>query len=183
MIEKVLADYGRAYGLKSVSLRYFNAAGAAPEGDLGEDHTPETHLIPLVLQAALGLREGLTVFGDDYPTHDGTAVRDYIHVDDLARAHILALEALAGGAPFSVYNLGNGNGYSVLEVVKAAERVVGRPIPYETGARPEGDPAVLVASSEKARRELGWRPEYTQLESIIETAWAWHRAHAEGYSK
>jgi UDP-glucose 4-epimerase len=184
IIEKALEYYDQAYGLKSVSLRYFNAAGAAIEGGLGEDHDPETHLIPLVLKAALDQNKPLILFGDDYPTADGTAVRDYIHVVDLAQAHLLALEALLAGSgnPFSsVYNLGNGNGFSVMEVIKAAETVTGKKVPYKIGPQREGDPAVLVASAEKAQNELGWQPRYASLEKIIGTAWHWHRNNPTGY--
>lgn len=181
MFEQILTTYEKAYGLKSVSLRYFNAAGADPSGEIGEDHSPETHLIPLVLQAALGLRDQITVFGTDYPTPDGTCVRDYIHVTDLARAHILALEALAGGERDGVYNLGNGKGFSVREVIDVAREVSGCDIPVAEGERRPGDPAVLVAGSERAVRELGWRPKYNDLRTIVETAWKWHREHPEGY--
>jgi len=186
VIEKTLKYYGLVYGLKSISLRYFNAAGAAAEGGLGEDHEPETHLVPLVIKAALGQSGPLTVFGDDYPTADGTAVRDYIHVDDLAQAHLLALEALMADSDDrrrSAYNLGNGNGFSVMEVIKAAETITGKQVPYVIGPRREGDPAVLVASSEKAKHELGWKPQYESLEKIIETAWRWHRDNPAGYGK
>jgi UDP-glucose 4-epimerase len=183
VIEKALGYYEQAYGLKSVSLRYFNAAGAAVDGGIGEDHDPETHLIPLVLKAVLGRGEPLTVFGDDYPTPDGTAVRDYIHVDDLADAHLLALEALVKGKASRVYNLGNGSGFSVLEVIWAVEQATGRTVPYAIGPRREGDPAVLVASAEKARTELGWQPRYASLEKIIETAWRWYRSRPAGYAK
>nr|WP_277995702.1 MULTISPECIES: NAD-dependent epimerase/dehydratase family protein [Moorella] len=169
-----MASYSRAYNFRAISLRYFNAAGASSAGDIGEDHDPETHLIPLVLRAIM-TGEELTVFGDDYPTPDGTAVRDYIHVDDLAAAHVLALEALEQGSPTAAYNLGSGRGYSVLEVIKAAEKVTGKKVPYRVGPRRPGDPAVLVASAEKAMAELGWRPRYTELEDIIATAWQWHR--------
>jgi UDP-glucose 4-epimerase len=181
VFENALKYFEMAYGLRSVSLRYFNAAGAAADGTIGEDHEPETHLIPLVLQAALGQRDKVVVFGDDYPTADGTAVRDYIHVDDLADAHVRALELLLKGEPNSVYNLGNGQGYSVLEVIQAVERVTGNKVPYEIGKRRAGDPAVLVASAVKAGRELGWRPRYGELEKIIESAWRWHRDHPGGY--
>jgi UDP-glucose 4-epimerase len=181
VIERALQSYERAYDLQSVSLRYFNAAGAAADGNIGEDHNPETHLIPLVLKAAQGQREKLTVFGDDYNTADGTAVRDYIHVDDLAEAHLLALDALLAGKPSAVYNLGNGSGFSVLEVIKAAEKVTGKRVPYAVGPRRAGDPAVLVASAERVKAELGWRPRYGSLEKIIETAWHWHRNHLKGY--
>jgi len=181
IIEKALQYYERAYDLQSVSLRYFNAAGAAAGGDTGEDHDPETHLIPMVLKAAQGQREKLTVFGDDYNTADGTAVRDYIHVDDLAEAHLLALDALLAGKPSAVYNLGNGSGFSVLEVIKAAEKVTGKKVPYAVGPRRAGDPAVLVASAERVKAELGWRPRYGSLEKIIETAWHWHHNHPNGF--
>ncbi len=174
-LEAVLRRYDQAYGLRYVSLRYFNAAGAHPDGDLGEDHNPETHLIPLALGVALGRSGRLTVHGGDYPTPDGTAVRDYVHVCDLAEAHLLALEALRAGAPSGVYNLGTGRGYSVLEVLAAARRVTGHPIPHEVGPRRPGDPAVLVASGERAARELGWRPRYAELDDIVATAWRWHR--------
>lgn len=181
VIERALEYFEQAYGLKSVSLRYFNAAGAAVGGAIGENHDPETHLIPLALKAAKGQIKKLTIFGDDYPTADGTAVRDYIHVEDLADAHLLALDALVEGKPSAVYNLGNGSGFSVLEVVKAAEKVTGMPVPYEIGPRRPGDPAVLVASALKAKAELGWKPRYNSLEKIIETAWNWHRDHPNGY--
>ncbi len=182
VIERALQYYDRAYGFKSVSLRYFNASGAEAGGEIGEDHEPETHLIPLALKAAHGQLNKLTVFGDVYSTTDGTAVRDYIHVEDLAEAHLLALEALLEGKPSGIYNLGNGNGFSVLEVVKAAEKVTGMPVPYEIWPRRAGDPAVLVASSDKARAELGWKPRYDSLEQIIETAWHWHRHHINGFN-
>lgn len=178
-LETVLRRYDAAHGLRFVSLRYFNAAGAHPRGDLGEDHDPETHLVPIVLQAALGERDRVVVFGDDYPTPDGTAVRDYVHVCDLAEAHVLALRALLDGTPSAVYNLGNSRGHSVREVLETARRVTGRPIPHEVGPRRPGDPAVLVASSEKIRRELGWRPRYAGLETILATAWRWHRSRSE----
>ncbi len=173
--------YDSAYGLRYASLRYFNAAGADPAGDIGEDHEPETHLIPLTLKVANGLLPHLEVFGVDYPTPDGSCVRDYIHVSDLADAHVLALEALAAGAPSTVYNLGNGNGYSVLEVIKAAEEVVGRSIKIKYGVRRAGDPAALVAGSEKIKTGLGWQPRFTDLRAIIETAWRWHRNHPLGF--
>ena len=181
VFENALKYYGQAYGMKSVSLRYFNAAGATEGGEIGEDHDPETHLVPLVLKAALGQREKLTVFGDDYPTADGTAVRDYIHVDDLARAHLVALEALIRGRAGNVYNLGNGKGYSVLEVIRAAEKVTGLTVPFEIGPRRAGDPAVLVASAEKAKRELEWSPGNADLETIIESAYRWHTDHPQGF--
>lgn len=175
VLERALRYYRHAYGMQSVSLRYFNAAGASASGETGENHQPETHLIPLVLQAVLGQRDKLVVFGSDYSTPDGTAVRDYIHVDDLAHAHLLALEALREGRAGEVYNLGNGRGYSVLEVLKTVEKVTGRPVPFEMGPRRAGDPAVLVASAEKAGRELGWKPQKPDLTEIVSDAWRWHR--------
>ncbi len=181
-IEGAMRWYGQAYGLRYASLRYFNAAGAHPAGDMGEDHDPETHLVPLVLKAALGLLPGLEVFGTDYPTPDGTCVRDYIHVSDLAVAHVLALEALASGAPSDVFNLGNGSGYSVLEVIRAAEEVTGRHVPVHYGARRPGDPASLVAGSEKIRAALGWKPRFAGLRDIVESAWRWHLGHPNGFT-
>ncbi|HWQ13430.1 MAG TPA: UDP-glucose 4-epimerase GalE [Roseiflexaceae bacterium] len=177
-LERTLHWFERIYGLKYACLRYFNAAGGTP--DRGEHHEPELHLIPIVLQVALGQRPKLTIFGGDYPTKDGTCVRDYIHVLDLAQAHILALEAL-DRLGSRAYNLGNGNGFTNLEVVEAAKRVTGRDIPYEIGPRRPGDPAVLIASSEKIRRELGWAPKYPALEQIIGSAWEWHSRHPHGY--
>lgn len=182
-LEGAMRWYGDAYGLRWVSLRYFNAAGAGPEGDIGEDHTPETHLIPLVLRVAQGLMPCLEVYGNDYPTPDGTCVRDYIHVNDLAQAHILAMDALAAGAPSNAYNLGNGNGYSVLDVIRTAEEVVGKTLPVKFTARRPGDPAVLVAGSDKIKRELGWQPSYPGLKDIIETAWRWHSSHPRGFER
>lgn len=179
--EKVLKWYDQAYGLKSVSLRYFNAAGAHPSGEIGEDHEPERHLIPLVLGAAQGVRPALTVFGDDYNTPDGTCIRDYVHVSDLASAHLLALEQLEVGKGTEAYNLGNGNGYSVLEVIGKAEEITGLKVPYSMGPRRPGDPARLVASSQKAKTQLGWKPQFGSLETIIETAWRWHKDHPRGY--
>ncbi len=181
--EEALRWYGAAYGLKYIALRYFNAAGADPAGDLGEDHRPETHLIPLVLQAALGLQPGITIFGTDYPTPDGTCIRDYVHVSDLAEAHVLALRALDGGHPSGAYNLGNERGHSVREVIDTARRVTGCDIPVETGFRREGDPTALVAGSHKIQRQLGWAPRYGDLETIIRTAWEWHVRHLEGYGE
>ena len=180
-LEGALRWYGEAYGMRWISLRYFNAAGADPAGDIGEDHDPETHLIPLVLKVALGHKPHLDVFGSDYPTPDGTCVRDYIHVNDLAVAHILALEALAAGASSTVYNLGNGNGYSVLEVIRAAEAVTGRPVPVRYAARRPGDPPALVAGAAKIKRELGWRPRFESLQAMLETAWRWHSGHPRGF--
>jgi UDP-glucose-4-epimerase GalE len=179
-VEFALADYAAAYGWGFAALRYFNAAGASPDGTIGEDHDPETHLIPLVLQAAAGLRPATQVFGTDYPTPDGTCVRDYIHVDDLAEAHLLALEKLAPGVGLKL-NLGTGRGYSVREVVRVAEEVTGRKVPVQEGPRRPGDPPVLVAAADRARRELGWQPRYTGLRPIVETAWNWHRKRPNGY--
>ncbi len=181
MVETMLAAYDRAYGLNYASLRYFNAAGAHPSGDIGEDHDPETQLIPLVLMTALGLRPKLKVFGRDYDTPDGTCVRDYIHVSDLASAHVLAAEALVEGLGSRTYNLGNGQGYTVRQVIETARRVTGREIPAVDAPRRPGDPAVLVASSDKIRDELGWTPRFPDLEDIIATAWEWHRGHPKGY--
>lgn len=175
-IEKMLQNLNRAYDLKSVSLRYFNAAGADPGGAAGEDHTPETHLIPVALDVALVKREKLTLYGSDYPTPDGTCVRDYVHVSDLAQAHVLALERLeAGQAECEAFNLGNGKGFSVLEVVEAIRRITGHSIPTEFSGRRAGDPAVLVASSELAESLLGWRPKFANIDVIVETAWKWQR--------
>ncbi len=182
-IEHMLAGYHSAHGIKSISLRYFNAAGADAPGDIGEDHDPETHLIPIVLKTALGLRHRLSIFGTDYPTPDGTCVRDYVHVCDLADAHLAALERLAGQDGASAYNLGNGAGFSVREVLLSAERIVGRTIPATEDQRRPGDPAVLVASSKLAQRELGWKPAQASLEHIIASAWAWHSAAPDGYSE
>ncbi len=179
--EEALRWYGEAYGMKFVALRYFNAAGADPEGLMGEDHRPETHLVPAVMEAALGRRDAVTIFGTDYPTPDGTCIRDYIHVTDLAAAHVLALKALADGHPSRVYNLGNERGASVREVVETARRVTGREIPVLEGPRRAGDPAVLVASSRRIKEELGWRPRYGDLETIIRTAWEWRLGHPRGY--
>ena len=178
--EHALGFYAGAYGLGYASLRYFNAAGAAPDGAIGEDHDPETHLVPIVLQVALGQRQSVQIFGTDYPTRDGTCVRDYIHVCDLAQAHILAMERIEPGKG-CWYNLGNGNGYTVREVIDVARKVTGRKIPAEVGPRRPGDPPELVASSAKIMRELGWKPQYPDLETIIETAWRWHEAHPNGY--
>ena len=177
-LERALAWYDRLYGLRFAALRYFNAAGATAR--VGEDHAPETHIIPLVLSVALGKREAFTLFGDDYPTPDGTCIRDYIHVVDLAQAHILALEALDQGS--RTYNLGNGRGFSNKEVIEMARRVTGHPIPYTVGPRRPGDPAVLVASSERIRAELGWTPRFPDLESIVGSAWAWHHRYPNGYT-
>ncbi|MEJ5863066.1 UDP-glucose 4-epimerase GalE [Pseudomonas farsensis] len=173
MVEQMLQDYDRAYGLKSVCLRYFNAAGADPDGLLGECHEPETHLIPLVLQAASGRRAAITVFGRDYATPDGTCIRDYVHVADLASAHGLAVDYLLAGGPSRAFNLGNGLGFSVQQVIDAARRVTGREIPVEEALRREGDPPSLVADAAQARELLGWEPQYAELEQIIRHAWEW----------
>ena len=182
-VERILADCAAADGdFSFVSLRYFNVAGAAADGSLGEDHDPETHLIPVLLQAALGRRGPATVFGTDYPTPDGTCIRDYIHVEDLSAAHVLAMEALRPGDA-RIYNLGIGRGYSVREVLEAARRVTGIDIPVEYGARRPGDPAILYADPAKAQRDLGWRPRYAELDAIVATAWSWLKAHPRGYEK
>jgi UDP-glucose 4-epimerase len=173
MVEQILADFDRAYALKSVSLRYFNAAGADPDAELGERHLPETHLIPLVLQAASGRRDAVTVYGRDYPTPDGTCVRDYIHVVDLCEAHLLALESLLAGGGSACYNLGNGNGYSIRQVIEAAQGVTGRTVAQLEGPRRAGDPPVLVADSARARNELRWSPVYADINTIIQHAWSW----------
>jgi UDP-glucose 4-epimerase len=180
MVEQVLEDYDRAYGLKSVCLRYFNAAGADPEGELGERHVPETHLIPLVLQAASGRRDAIYVFGTDYNTPDGTCIRDYIHVADLCDAHALALQRLLEGGESGHFNLGNGQGFSVKEVIDTARRVTGRAIPVRYEARRTGDPPRLVADAGLARAQLGWQPKRADLETIVADAWAWERKHPWG---
>lgn len=181
VVEKILRDVSRAHGLRYVALRYFNAAGADPDGELGEDHDPETHLIPLVLQVAQGKRKEIRVFGEDYDTPDGTCIRDYIHTVDLARAHILALDRLAAGGESDAFNVGTGTGYSVREVIECARAVTGRPIPAAIDGRRPGDPARLVAGNEKIRGVLGWEPRYPSLEDVVRTAWKWHRNHPEGY--
>lgn len=180
-IEKMLKWSEKAYGIRHVVLRYFNVAGAHVDGLVGEDHQPETHLIPIILQVALGKRDKIMIFGDDYPTADGTCIRDYIHVMDLVDAHILAVERLRKGGESTVYNLGNGTGFSVKEVVETARKVTGCPIPAEVAERRAGDPAQLIASSEKAVKELGWQPKYAELETIIDSAWKWFKAHPNGY--
>lgn len=179
--EGILNSYDAAYGLRYISLRYFNAAGADPEANLGEDHNPESHLIPIVFKTVLGQRPQLELFGTDYPTPDGTCIRDYIHVADLSQAHLLALEALAGGSKSAIYNLGNGQGYSNRQVIEAAQQLVGKKIPVTESGRRPGDPAVLVASSERIQAELGWKPQYPGLREIMETAWRWHRRNPEGF--
>lgn len=183
MVEQLLEDYDRAYGLKSVCLRYFNAAGAHPDGLLGERHVPETHLIPLILQAASGRRESISVFGRDYATPDGTCVRDYIHVMDLCDAHLLALEKLIHEDQSAAYNLGNGSGFSVQEVIDSAVRVTGREIKVVDAPRREGDPAQLVADSSLAKRALGWQPKYADLDTIIRHAWQWEMKAGEWAGK
>lgn len=177
LVERMLRWYGERRGLRWVALRYFNAAGATPER--GEAHDPESHLIPLILQVPLGTRPSISIFGDDYPTRDGTCVRDYVHVLDLAQAHMLALAQCDRGG--GVFNLGNGEGFTNLEVVETARRVTGHPIPVERAPRRPGDPAALVASSERARRVLGWGPRYPDIEAIVASAWEWHRGHPHGY--
>ena len=177
ILERMLYWLDRTKGLRYACLRYFNAAGASEER--GEQHNPETHIIPLVLQVALGQREQFNIFGDDYPTPDGTCIRDYIHVIDLAQAHILALRALDGGS--RTYNLGNGRGFSIQELIDVAREITGHPIPTKVVARRPGDPAILIASSDKIRRELGWQPQYPDLRAILESAWKWHNAHPNGY--
>jgi len=181
MVEQILQDFRAAYGLEYVALRYFNAAGADPEGEIGEEHNPETHLIPLVLKTALGQRETINIFGDDYATKDGTCIRDYIHIDDLAQAHLLALDRLLNGLPGGQYNLGNGDGYSVKEVIEVARNITSKQIPAKIVERRPGDPAVLIGSSEKAFKELGWKPQFADLNAIVETAWQWHKTNPNGY--
>jgi UDP-glucose 4-epimerase len=175
MVERILTDFDVAYGLKSVRFRYFNAAGADPTGILGEDHNPETHLIPLVLQTALGKRESVSIFGTDYPTPDGTCIRDYIHVSDLADAHVLGLEYLLRGQDSAVFNLGNGNGFSVREVIDTAIKITGKQIKVVECDRRAGDPPALIGSGDKARQILGWEPKYPDLDNILSHAWAWHQ--------
>ena len=177
-VERMLADCNKAYGLNYTALRYFNAAGADESGEIGERHKPESHLIPLVLKVATGERENIHVFGSDYPTKDGSCIRDYVHVSDLTQAHLLALEAQLGGKEGSIYNLGNSIGYSVYEVIEVAREVTGHPIPIIESGRREGDPAVLIADSAKIRSELDWQPRYESLKNIIETAWVWHQHEA-----
>ncbi len=181
VMENAMADYSKAYGLNYVALRYFNACGADPEGDIGEDHNPETHLIPVILAACAGKRPCVKIFGDDYSTKDGTCIRDYIHVNDLADAHILALNALYEGHGSAVYNLGNGSGFTVKEIIEAARAVTGIDFRQETAGRRTGDPAVLIAGSDKIKRELKWRPQYTDIGEIIKTAWRWHSTHPNGF--
>ena len=182
-IERMMAWVSQAHGLRYVALRYFNAAGAHPSGSIGEAHTPETHLIPIILQVPNGQRDKVSIFGGDYPTRDGTCVRDYIHVEDLIDAHFLALEYLKEGNPSAAFNLGNGVGFTNKEVVEVARSVTGHPIPAEIAPRRAGDPAQLVASSEKAKAVLGWKPKYDDLNTIVATAWKWHQSHPNGYEE
>ena len=181
IMEKMMNWVDRLHGIRYVSLRYFNVAGAWHDGSIGEDHKHETHLIPLILQVPLGKRDHITIYGDDYPTQDGTCIRDYIHVEDLARAHLLALEYLRNGGNSGIFNLGSGDGYSVMEMINAARKVTGHPIPAQLGERRPGDPAKLVADSSKAQRVLNWKPEIVRMEDIIATAWKWHSSHPNGY--
>lgn len=180
-IEKMLKWAEQAYGIQYTVLRYFNVAGADVKGRIGEDHRPETHLIPIVLQVALGKREKIMIFGDDYPTADGTCIRDYIHVEDLVAAHLQAIDRLKKGGASTIYNLGNGQGFSVKEIIEAVRKVTGHPVPAEVAPKRAGDPAQLVASSEKARKELGWEPQYPEVETMIESAWKWFQEHPHGY--
>ncbi|MBQ9527780.1 MAG: UDP-glucose 4-epimerase GalE [Fretibacterium sp.] len=181
MMERMMHWVGQRYGIRYVSLRYFNVAGAYHDGGIGEDHRNETHLVPLILQVPLGKREHITVYGDDYPTKDGTCIRDYVHIEDLAEAHLLALKYLRDGGESEIFNLGSGDGYSVMEMIDAAREATGRDIPLEIGARRAGDPARLVADSTKARTVLGWSPKVTAMKDIIASAWRWHSTHPNGY--
>ena len=181
-MEHMMGWVSRAHGLRYVALRYFNACGAHPSGAIGEAHSPETHLIPIILQVPNGQRDKVSIFGDDYPTPDGTCIRDYIHVTDLAQAHILALDYLLSGGENNVFNLGNGVGFSVKQVIDVARSVTGHPIPAVSTPRRAGDPAQLIASSRKAIDVLGWKPEYNDLHTIVATAWAWHKSHPHGYA-
>lgn len=180
-MENMMKWSGAAHGLRYVSLRYFNVAGARLNGRVGEDHRPETHLVPIILQAALGQREAITIFGDDYPTRDGTCIRDYVHVEDLISAHLQALDYLQKGGSSDVFNLGSNEGFSVKEMIETARQVTGRDIPEQRGERRPGDPARLIASSEKAKKVLGWEPKRTDVENIIRDAWNWHRKNPQGY--
>lgn len=181
-MEKMMSWVSKAHGLRFIALRYFNACGAHKSGTIGEAHNPETHLVPLILQVPNGQRAKISIFGDDYDTKDGTCIRDYIHVTDLAQAHILALDYLMNGGENNVFNLGNGVGFTVKEVIDCARRVTGHPIPAEISPRRAGDPAQLIASSEKAKDVLGWKPQFADLDTIISTAWAWHKNHPHGYA-
>ena len=180
VIEQALADYAEAYGMGYAALRYFNAAGAHPDGTIGEDHEPETHLIPIVLQVALGQRDSITIFGNDYQTSDGTCVRDYVHVNDLADAHLKALDKIRPSTGICL-NLGTGRGTSVREIIDACREVTGHAIPEKIGQRREGDPSELVADASRAQDQLGWKPQYVDVRSIVETAWRWHQLHPNGY--
>lgn len=182
MIEQIMEDFDSAYGMKYIALRYFNAAGAHIDGNIGEDHNPESHLIPNIMRVVNGKSEFLNLFGTDYPTEDGTCVRDYIHITDLAQAHLLAVDALRKGAKSNQYNLGNGNGFSNLQVVRTVEKISGKHIPIKEMPRRAGDPAILVASSQKIISELGWKPQYNNLETIIETAYKWHLNYPNGFN-
>lgn len=179
-VEWMIRDFAHAYGLGFTLLRYFNASGAASNGRYGEYHNPETHLIPIVLQVPLGQREKVTVFGNDYPTEDGTCIRDYVHIDDLASAHLLAIEATTPQTA-EVFNIGTGNGQSVFQILKACESIIGESVPYELAPRRPGDPPILVADPKKLISELGWKPQYTNIRDTIETAWKWHQSHPDGY--
>ena len=181
VMEKMMKWADIAHGIKYIALRYFNVAGAHESGRIGEDHCPETHLIPLILQVPLGKRESISIFGDDYDTYDGTCIRDYIHVTDLTNAHIMALDRLRDGAASTVYNLGNGEGFSVKEIVEAARKVTNHPIPAVICPRRAGDPSTLIASAKKAREEMGWQPRYKSIDDIIATAWKWHKNNPEGF--
>lgn len=183
MMEKMMNWCDNAYGMKFVALRYFNVAGAKADASIGEDHTPETHLVPIILQVALGQRNALSIFGDDYNTPDGTCIRDYVHVEDLIAAHLLALDYLKAGNESNVFNLGSNNGYSVKEMLEAAREVTQKEIPAIIAPRRAGDPSTLVASSAKAKEVLGWEPQYTDVKKIIETAWNWHVSHPNGYEE
>lgn len=183
MIEMMLADYDSAYDLRYVALRYFNAAGAALSGKIGEDHRPETHLIPIILKTALGIRKNVSIFGTDYPTADGTCIRDYIHVCDLAEAHVLALNHLLAGGSSKVYNLGSEHGFSVREIINAAKKVTKVDFQVAEESRRPGDPAVLIASAKKISEELGWQPKHSVIDEIITTAWHWHKSHPQGYEE
>jgi UDP-glucose 4-epimerase len=181
IIEGMLSDYSLAYDLRYVSLRYFNAAGAAPQGNIGEDHNPESHLIPLVLKTAQGIHGSVAIFGTDYDTPDGTCIRDYIHVCDLARAHVLALNHLYNGGSSKVYNLGSEQGFSVREIISTVKKVTGKDFAVDEQGRRAGDPAVLLASSAKIKKELNWEPQMSKIEDIVATAWRWHSSHPKGY--
>ena len=181
MIESILSDYDLAYGLRYAALRYFNVAGADPSGEIGEDHDPEPHIIPLIIKTLMGQRDHFSLFGTDYPTEDGTCIRDYIHVTDLAQAHILALNWIEQNRESRIYNLGNGNGFSNRQIIDTVERVSGRKLEVEEAARRAGDPAALVAGSERIKSELGWKPRLHDLGTIVETAWKWHTSHPDGF--